>query len=104
MFSRFSKEDMPAMPLSGLLQKYIHSPDWASKVPMQAWISALLPLALLSCTSAEKLDLSRLKLPAGFHIVVFAEAPHARQMAFSPGGVLLVTDMSDGAVLGFPDL
>ena len=24
-------------------------------------------------------------------------------MAFSPGGVLLVTDMSDGTVLAFPD-
>ena len=44
-----------------------------------------------------------LKLPPGFHIAIFADAPHARQMAFSPGGVLLVTDMSDGTVLAFPD-
>jgi glucose/arabinose dehydrogenase len=51
----------------------------------------------------EKLDLSRLTLPSGFHIAIFAGAPHARQMAFSPGGVLLVTDMSDGTVLAFPD-
>jgi glucose/arabinose dehydrogenase len=51
----------------------------------------------------EKLDLSRLTMPPGFHIAIFAEAPHARQMAFSPGGVLLVTDMSDGTVLAFPD-
>ena len=70
---------------------------------MRAWISALFPLLLLSCTHAEKLDLTQLKLPPGFHIAVFADAPHARQMAFSPGGVLLVTEMSDGTVRAFPD-
>jgi glucose/arabinose dehydrogenase len=74
-----------------------------SNHPMRAWLSVLLPLFLLSCTHAEKLDLNRLTLPPGFHIAVFAEAPHARQMAFSPGGVLLVTDLSDGTVLAFPD-
>jgi glucose/arabinose dehydrogenase len=74
-----------------------------SVIPLRAWISALLPWLLLSCTRVEKLDLTRLTLPPGFHIAVFAEAPHARQMAFSPGGVLLVTDMSDGTVLAFPD-
>jgi len=60
-------------------------------------------LLLLSCTRVEKLDLSRLRLPPGFRIAVFAQVPHARQMAFSPGGVLLVTDMSDGTVLALPD-
>src|SRR5205814_1774983 len=75
----------------------------ALKVPVRTWVSALLPLLLLSCTHTEKLNLSRLKVPAGFHIAVFADAPHARQMVFSPSGVLLVTDMSDGTVLGFPD-
>ncbi len=74
-----------------------------SQLPLRAWISGLLPLLLLSCTHAEKLDLARLKLPPGFHISVFAEVPHARQMAFSPGGALLVTDMSDGSVLALPD-
>ena len=74
-----------------------------AKIPLRAWISAFLPLVLLSCTRTEKLDLERLKLPPGFHITVFADAPRARQMAFSPGGVLLVTDMSDGTVLAFPD-
>jgi len=63
----------------------------------------LIAILLLSCSHAEKLDLERLKLPPGFHIAVFADAPHARQMVFSPGGVLLVTDMSDGTVLAFPD-
>ena len=50
---------------------------------------------LLSCTRVEKLDLSRLTLPPDFHIAIFAEAPHARQMAFSPGGVLLVSSVPD---------
>ena len=57
----------------------------------------------MSCSHADKLDLTRLKLPPGFHIAVFATAANARQMAFSPGGVLLVTDMNDGTVLAFPD-
>ena len=69
----------------------------------QALISVSFCLLLLSCTRAQKLDLRRLKLPPGFHIAIFADAPNARQMAFSPGGVLLVTDMSDGTVLAFPD-
>ncbi len=63
----------------------------------------LLSLFLLSCSRAEKLELERVKVPPGFHIAVFAEAPHARLLTFSPGGVLLVTDMSDGKVLAFPD-
>ena len=74
-----------------------------SKIPMRTWIHIPLCLFLLSCTHAEKLDLDRLQMPPGFHIAVFAQAPHARQLAFSPGGVLLVTDMSDGTVLAFPD-
>jgi len=72
-------------------------------VPLRGWISAVFSLLLLCCTRVEKLDLTRLTLPPGFHIAIFAEAPHARQMAFSPGGVLLVTDTSDGTVLAFPD-
>jgi glucose/arabinose dehydrogenase len=72
-------------------------------VPLRGWISAVFSLLLPCCTRVEKLDLTRLTLPPGFHIAIFAEAPHARQMAFSPGGVLLVTDTSDGTVLAFPD-
>src|SRR2546427_13175679 len=70
---------------------------------MRRWISLLFPLLLLSCSHAEKLDLGRLKLPPGFHIAIFAETPHARMMAFSPGGVLLATETSDGKVVAFPD-
>src|SRR6476646_244096 len=84
----------PAPPVN-----YLHG----SAIPLRALIFAVFSVFSLSCTHVEKLDLAQLKLPPGFHIAVFAEAPHARQMAFSPGGVLLVTDMSDGTVLAFPD-
>src|SRR5438046_6633876 len=74
-----------------------------SKIPMRAWISSLILLLFFGCSHAEQLDLSRLKVPDGFHVSVFAEAPAARLLAFSPGGVLLVTEMSDGKVVAFPD-
>jgi glucose/arabinose dehydrogenase len=78
--------------------------QFTMRIPVRAWITAFLfPLVLLSCTRAENLDVSRLKAPPGFHIAVFAEAPHARLLTFSPGGTLLVADMSDGKVLAFPD-
>jgi glucose/arabinose dehydrogenase len=75
---------------------------WETTSP-KALICTLLPLFLLACTHVEKFDLSRLKLPPGFRIAIFAEVPGAREMAFSPGGVLLVTDPSDGIVLALPD-
>src|ERR1700687_971089 len=71
--------------------------------PLRADFFALFSLFLLSCTHKEKLDLTRLTVPPGFHIAVFAEAPHARQMAFSPSGFLLVTETSDGTVVALPD-
>ena len=73
------------------------------EIPMRSLIAVFATLLLVSCTHAEKLDVARLKVPPGFHIEVFAEAPNARLLAFSPGGVLLVTDMSDGKVLALPD-
>src|SRR5207248_2496957 len=48
-------------------------------------------------------QLNRLKLPQGFHIAIFAEADSARMMAFSPGGVLLVTESGEGKVVALPD-
>jgi glucose/arabinose dehydrogenase len=87
------------------LQKIASNPNFPEG-PGISW-KVLFPILfcwlLPSCIRVEKLDLSRLTLPPGFHIAVFAEALHARQMAFSPGGVLLVTDMSDGTLLAFPD-
>ena len=74
-----------------------------TEIPMRALISIFATLLLVSCTHAEKLDVARLKVPPGFQIEVFAKAPQVRLLAFSPGGVLLATDMSDGKVLAFPD-
>ena len=48
-------------------------------------------------------ELSRLKLPDGFHIAVFAEADSARMMVFTPGGVLLVSEPDEGKVVALPD-
>ena len=49
-------------------------------------------------------DLARLKAPPGFHISVFAEeVDGARMMAFSPGGVLLVSESGEGRVVALPD-
>ena len=63
----------------------------------------LLLLLFVSCGRAEKLDLSRLKVSSGFQISVFAQVPHPRMMTFSPGGVLLATDTTNGKILAFPD-
>ncbi len=70
---------------------------------MRRCIVALLPLLFLGCKHTQHLDQSRLRVPAGFSINVFATAPHARMMAFSPGGVLLVTSTNNGEVLALPD-
>ncbi len=49
-------------------------------------------------------DLARLKAPPGFHISVFAEeVDGARMMAFSPGGVLLVSESGEGKAVALPD-
>jgi glucose/arabinose dehydrogenase len=58
---------------------------------------------LLGCKHTQPLEQSRLRVPDGFSISVFAKAPHARMMAFSPGGALLVTSTNDGKVLALPD-
>src|SRR5438128_5260455 len=43
------------------------------------------------------------EVAGGFSRCGVRDRAHARMLAFSPGGVLLVTDMSDGKVLAFPD-
>ncbi len=60
-------------------------------------------VSLTACTHAEKLDIGRLKLAAGFHIAIFAEVPHARMLVFSPGGALLVSQTEDGKVVALVD-
>jgi glucose/arabinose dehydrogenase len=72
---------------------------------------ALIPLLLAvlapgDFAHAEKtrFDLAQLKAPPGFHISVFAsDVDGPRMMAFSPGGVLLVSESGEGRVAAFPD-
>jgi glucose/arabinose dehydrogenase len=65
----------------------------------------LLPFLLAGCSRAQRdeFGLDRLKAPSGFKISVFGEAPSARMMAFSPGGVLLVSCSDEGVVVALPD-
>jgi glucose/arabinose dehydrogenase len=71
----------------------------------RTWLSFLLPLALLSCTNAQKAELNfnNLKAPAGVHISEFAKVDAPRIPAFSPGGTLVVTDSPSGEVVALPD-
>lgn len=63
-----------------------------------------LTLLLAACTHAQKSgEGNALKLPDGFHISVFAQTDSPRMMAFSPGGVLLVTAPDEGRVVALPD-
>lgn len=72
---------------------------------MRRSLAVVAPLFLLACTRAEQkpVDLAALKVPAGFHIAMFAQAKSARMMVFSPGGVLLVTSTGEGKVYALPD-
>ena len=68
------------------------------------WGAVLALLASLSgCTRAEKLELGQLKLQPGFHISVFAHSSEPRMLTFSPGGVLLASDVTDDRIVAFPD-
>ena len=65
-----------------------------------------LPLLLATCALAEQtpFDLSKLKLPEGFRISVFAsDIDGARMLTFTPGGVLLVSESGEGKVVALPD-
>ncbi len=69
------------------------------------WI-VLLTLLVGSLVYAEQtpFDLSKLKLPSGFHIAVFADnIDSARMLTFTPGGVLLVSESGEGKVVALPD-
>src|SRR5436305_4550668 len=66
------------------------------RITLQACACVVTLLLSVSCGHTEQLDLSRLKLPEGFHVAVFATAPHTRMLAFTPGGVLLAADTGVG--------
>src|SRR6202142_4704918 len=70
------------------------------------WLLLLLPILLAARARAEQtpFDLSKLKLPDGFHISVFADnVDSARMLTFTPGGVLLVSESGEGKVVALPD-
>src|ERR1700691_6012958 len=51
-----------------------------------------------------RFDPSKLRLPDGFHISVFADnIDSARMLTFTPGGVLLVSESGEGKVVALPD-
>jgi glucose/arabinose dehydrogenase len=52
---------------------------------------------------ADRADVSQFHLPPGFHVSEFGETPSPRLLAFSPGGVLLATSVSEGTVVALPD-
>jgi len=57
-----------------------------------------------ACAEKTPFDLKQLKLPEGFQIAIFAgdlEGP--RMLTFTPGGVLLVSESSEGKVVALPD-
>jgi glucose/arabinose dehydrogenase len=63
----------------------------------------LLAILVASLSCSAQIDLSRLKLPQGFKINVFANAKGPRMMTWTPGGVLLVSDMESNDVIALPD-
>jgi glucose/arabinose dehydrogenase len=64
----------------------------------------LAPFLLCGCSGSAQVDSTKLKVPPGFQITVFADTKaNPRLMAISPGGVLLATSTSDGTVLALPD-
>ena len=70
---------------------------------LRPFCTLLLLLLTSSCTRAQELQLRQLQLPEGFHISVFAHSSEPRMLTFSPGGVLLASDVTDDKILAFPD-
>jgi glucose/arabinose dehydrogenase len=67
-------------------------------------IILLLCLFSFAALSHSQMDTRKLHLPPGFHISIFADTEQSpRMLAFSPGGVLLVTATEEGTVLALPD-
>ena len=52
---------------------------------------------------SKKYNLSKIKLPAGFNISVYAEVPNARSMSLSPSGILYVGNKSGDKVYAVVD-
>jgi glucose/arabinose dehydrogenase len=80
-----------------------------SSIVSRRWLGVLIQLTFLTQTyfahaEQTRFDLNQLKAPPGFHISVFADnIDSARMLAFSPGGVLLVSQSGEGKVVALPD-
>src|SRR4051812_40751514 len=72
-------------------------------------ISIFVLLLLLACGNEsdqsvdEKLPLSKIKLPVGFKISVFAEVENARSLAISPEGTVFVGNRDKNKVYAVKD-
>ena len=64
----------------------------------------LVLLVLLAAGGAQDVDVSKLHVPAGFHVAVVADTEKcgARFLAWSPGGTLLATCVDEGKVIAMP--
>jgi glucose/arabinose dehydrogenase len=71
----------------------------------KGYLFAILLFSMSFLAFAEKtsFELTRLKLPEGFHINVFAQLDGPRMLTFSPGGVLLASEPGEGKVVALPD-
>ena len=66
--------------------------------------AVLLIFIVLSIRASAQMDVSKLRLPSGFQISIFADTKQSpRMLTFSPGGVLMTTATSEGTVLALPD-
>ena len=70
---------------------------------LNVWLLLSCMIVSVSC-HARDVDMSKLKVPAGFHIDIFTDTGgKPRMLVFSPGGVLLATLMNEGDVVAYPD-
>jgi glucose/arabinose dehydrogenase len=73
-------------------------------VALFPFLLALFAFFRLAHAEQTPLDLSRLQLPAGFHISIFANpVDGARMLIFTPGGELLVSESGEGKVVALRD-
>jgi glucose/arabinose dehydrogenase len=73
------------------------------RAPAYALVVALCAAAV-ACAGAKPADLSRLRLPAGFHIDLYAaDVPDARELALGANGTVFVGSQDDGKVRALID-
>lgn len=71
------------------------------KIIVALFLVCCLPLA--ACAQSTRQNLAKIKLPAGFHIAIYAEVSDARSMTLSPNGTVFVGTREDGGVYAVVD-